>query len=246
MSIEMLSELGKPFPRAAIKTRSGGGGKQLSYVETHTVIRRLNEATSGQWSFSVLRLEMMGDVLTAHVSITIPGLGSREHIGVQRMQGGNSSEDLAKGSVSDALKKAATLFGVGQELYGIDYESDGDGDTASYGFAPTSIPGVRAGISRNSEMATSTNPSPQRAPYSATERRGNAPKELSGEKCASCGVEISNAVLKFSTEQYGEALCFDHQQGKPKNAMRRPSPAPVASYDAPEPDDVDLSDPFAG
>jgi len=117
-----LEILTRPFPPEAIKQREGGGRRKLSYVEAHTVIRRLNEATGFNWSFSVLKETQEGDLLKAHVCLTIPGLGSREHVGVQKISA-NGGEDLHKGAISDGLKKAATLFGVGLELYGNDYEA---------------------------------------------------------------------------------------------------------------------------
>lgn len=124
VNIEILT---RPFPPEAIKTREGGGKKRLSYVEAHTVIRRLNEATRFNWNFQVLREERDGDLLKALVRLTIPGLGSREHIGVQKVSP-NGGEDLHKGAISDGLKKAATLFGVGLELYGPDYEDESYAD----------------------------------------------------------------------------------------------------------------------
>lgn len=127
MSNEEISKrLGTPFPKTAIKTRRGGGGKDLSYVEGHTVIHRLNEATGNTWDLDVREITtlQLGNriVLQARVALTIPGLGTREHIGVQEVNE-RGGEDLVKGVVTDALKKAATLFGVGLELYGPDYEA---------------------------------------------------------------------------------------------------------------------------
>jgi hypothetical protein len=113
--------LGKPFPAEALKTRPGGGNKKLTYVEGHSVINRLNNATGNRWIFTVDRFEVNGDLLMAFVTLTLPGMGSRSHVGVQKFAP-NSGEDLAKGCITDGLKKAATLFGVGIELYGEDYE----------------------------------------------------------------------------------------------------------------------------
>lgn len=115
-----LAILTAPFPQSAIKSRAGGGGKQLSYVETHTVIHRLNAATGNCWNFSILRESMEGNLLVCHGELTLPGLGSRQAIGVQLIteKGG---EDLRKGAASDSIKKCSTLFGVGLELYGPDY-----------------------------------------------------------------------------------------------------------------------------
>lgn len=120
-----LNILTRPFPASAIKQRAGGGGKMLDYVEGHTVIHRLNEATGNTWDMTIKSISRQDlgngqSLLTAHVAITIPGLGTREHIGIQEVRGGG---DLVKGCVTDALKKCATLFGVGLELYGPDYEA---------------------------------------------------------------------------------------------------------------------------
>lgn len=121
-----LEALTRPFPREAIRQRKGGGGVMLDYVEGHTVIRRLNEATGNRWNLSVLDIserQLGGQTLiTARVALTIPDLGSREALGVQLVSE-RGGEDLVKGAVTDALKKAATLFGVGLELYGPDYEA---------------------------------------------------------------------------------------------------------------------------
>lgn len=122
-----LLRLTQPFPPSALKQRSGGGGKMLTYVEGHTVIHRLNDATDNNWSFSVDKIERIevdqnNALLMAYVTLEIPELGRRSHIGVQGVNA-RGGEDLVKGAVTDALKKAATLFGVGLELYGPDYEA---------------------------------------------------------------------------------------------------------------------------
>ena len=43
-----------PFGPEQIKTRPGNFGQELAYVEGHTVIKRLNEAFEGAWSFEVV------------------------------------------------------------------------------------------------------------------------------------------------------------------------------------------------
>lgn len=120
---QMLSALGKAFPRNAVKQRQGGGGRMFDYVETHTVIHRLNSATNGEWSFYVKDVQWRSDLLIVLGELTIPGLGTRSGFGVQKVSD-RGGEDLVKGASSDALKKAATLFGVALELYGSDYEAN--------------------------------------------------------------------------------------------------------------------------
>ena len=119
---EVVDALEKPFPKSAIKQRTIGGGKKADYVDGATVIRRLNEATGHQWSFTVDRYWTENNVTLALVTLTIPGMGSRQHIGVQSV-GGSGEDAAAKGAITDGLKKAATLFGVALDLYGPDYEA---------------------------------------------------------------------------------------------------------------------------
>ena len=125
-----LDKLRRPFPPEAICQRSGGGGKQLSYIQAHSVIHRLN-ANAGAWDFEVLRETQEGDLIKAYCRLTIPGLGRREHVGVQKIAP-NGGEDLAKGAISDCLKKCATLFGIGLELYDKDYEAVPDPRKAAW------------------------------------------------------------------------------------------------------------------
>lgn len=144
-----LDILTRPFPESAIKQREGGGGRMLDYVEGHTVIHRLNEATGNDWSLEVKKLEFRSDLTIAHVALTLPGLGTREHIGIQEVRG--AAGDLTKGAITDAIKKAATLFGIGLELYGPDYEA-GEVDTRPQRPAPS-----RPAAARTSAPAPAAN-----------------------------------------------------------------------------------------
>jgi hypothetical protein len=129
----LLEKLGKPFPKEAVKTRVGGGNSRFDYVAGFTVIHRLNDATGGQWSWHVKSFEFRPagtdkygkeqSLVVVTGELTIPGLGTRAGIGVQKVSE-NGGEDLVKGASTDALKKAATLFGVALELYGDDYEDE--------------------------------------------------------------------------------------------------------------------------
>lgn len=126
-----LDVLTKAFPADAVKRRKGGGGKFFDYVQGHAVIHRLNDATGNNWSFRVksVEIQIIGQppkeqkLLIAIGELEIPGHGVRSGMGVQVFADG-SGEDLAKGVLTDCLKKCATLFGVALELYGPDYEDD--------------------------------------------------------------------------------------------------------------------------
>ena len=123
------AKLEEAFPPDNIKQRPGARGVMLSYVPAHAVIQRLNAACGDAgWSFTVLRLDREGlektkdgkvvsfERYTAHVELTLPGLGSRQQLGVQNIDAG-SGEDMVKGAITDGLKKCASLFGVALALY---------------------------------------------------------------------------------------------------------------------------------
>ena len=115
----MLDQLSEAFPPNAIKKRQGGGNQMFDYVETETVIRRLN-ATVKVWDFRITEIKVIDQLLVVWGEMTIPGLGTRAGTGVQKLAGG---EDMWKGAASDCLKKCATLFNVGIDLYGPDLEA---------------------------------------------------------------------------------------------------------------------------
>jgi len=112
--------LTRPFPREAIRQRKGANGNYINYVEAHTVIRRLIEATGNDFSFRVLGIDIQDGLVMATVELELAG-SKRQHVGTQRMNGGND-DDCVKAAISDAIKKCATLFGVALELYGTDYQ----------------------------------------------------------------------------------------------------------------------------
>jgi hypothetical protein len=141
INTEMLT---KEFPESAIKSREGGGGKTFRYVSTDTVIRRLNEATANRWSFEIVSQsflpggvrinryareggpkEIRQQIHLVHGRLTIPGLGSRDGYGVQRLDDPvTNTDDLLKAAPGDALKRAAVSFGVAIDLYGKDLEHE--------------------------------------------------------------------------------------------------------------------------
>ena len=121
-----LDVLTRPFAPEQIRQREGRGGKMLDYLETHAVITRLNEAFAGAWSFEVVDFKTMEGEIVVHGKLTAGGqvkaqFGSAD---VHRTKGQDGEKgapvsigDDLKAAASDALKKCATLFGVGLELY---------------------------------------------------------------------------------------------------------------------------------
>ena len=111
-----------PFDASQIKQRQGAFGDLLDYVEGSTVIQRLNDALEGEWTFEVVEHRVDDQEVVV--------LGKLSHAGITKMQFGKSAitrsrkdnsvvslgDDL-KAAATDALKKCATLFGVGLHLY---------------------------------------------------------------------------------------------------------------------------------
>src|SRR5438477_9330187 len=110
--------LEQPFDAKQIKQREGTFGDQLDYLEGATVIQRLNDALDGEWTFEVVEHHVYDQEVLV--------VGRLTHAGVTKMQFGKSAmtrsrqdktvislgDDL-KAAATDALKKCATLFGVG-------------------------------------------------------------------------------------------------------------------------------------
>lgn len=138
--LTMLTQVTNP---AYVRTRQGRGGKDFKYVDTPYVIERLNLAFGWNWDFEIIEqgevkaddriVEVWvkgkltirtptGQVLVKHQfgSMAVEYLGAagaKTNVPV-------SLGDTFKGAGSDALKKAASMIGLGLDLY------DTDGDIA--------------------------------------------------------------------------------------------------------------------
>jgi hypothetical protein len=126
MNRELLE---KPFEPEFIKQRKGNFGQMLDYIETHVVIQRLNDVFDGNWNFEIVSHEQRGDELVVIGKLTADGI-SKMQFGSKKITTSKQGEvisigDDLKSASSDALKKTATLLGVGLHLYGEVEASDG-------------------------------------------------------------------------------------------------------------------------
>lgn len=111
----VLHELRKPLPDM-VKQRVGwtdryGREHKVDYIEWHSVADLLDEAAPN-WSYTIRNLQMIGDLIAVTAAITINGI-TREGVGT----GPAGNETGIKKAESDALKRAARMFGVGRDLY---------------------------------------------------------------------------------------------------------------------------------
>ena len=111
MNRELLT---KPFARKLIKERAGPHGKRVRYVDIHTVIQRLNEG-SDDWSFEIVNHEILETEVIVLGRLTLGGV-TKCAFGGSLIEGSTVGDSL-KAAGADALKKSASMFGVGLELY---------------------------------------------------------------------------------------------------------------------------------
>lgn len=130
---KVIDELTKPLGREHVKTRQG-----IDYVESHYVIRRLNEIFGHHaWSFNVDETRCVFDgenergkphtAYVAHCTLTvIPVHGAmpvmKKDVGGGDQTGGDAGtrhSNAIKGAVSDAMKRCARQLGdqFGLALY---------------------------------------------------------------------------------------------------------------------------------
>jgi hypothetical protein len=114
--------LTRPFAPEQIKQRPGQHGKTLSYVDISAVIERLNEAFDHRWDFEVVSHQVRDTEVVVLGKITADGITKAafggSSITLDKEGEVVSLADDLKAAGSDALKKAASLLGVGLEMYG--------------------------------------------------------------------------------------------------------------------------------
>jgi hypothetical protein len=106
--IEMA--LKRPFPESKIRWRKGGGGAELSYITARDVMDRFDDTVGiANWQ---TKYQWIGDRMICELSVKIDGEWITKSDGAD-----DSNIEGAKGGISDALKRAAVLFGIGRYLY---------------------------------------------------------------------------------------------------------------------------------
>ena len=127
---EVIAKLVKPLDPNRVKKREGGGGRSLSYLESHDVIRTANEVFGiGGWSYHVNELTHLGTekfigrdaregTRTGYRATVSVFVGETQYCDVgygdatEYTQSTVTTHELAsKEAVSDAVKRALRNFG---------------------------------------------------------------------------------------------------------------------------------------
>lgn len=124
-------------PRGEIKMRQGRGGMQFAYVEHGYVTERLNLVFGFNWDFEVVDKQILEDEVVVEARLTVRTPGGQTIVKTQfggadikrHASGPRSGRPLSiaddfKAAGSDALKKCASLLGIGLDLYGRDRPDD--------------------------------------------------------------------------------------------------------------------------
>lgn len=124
-------------PRHEIKVRQGRGGMRFSYVEHGYVTERLNLVFGFNWDFEVVDKQILEDEVIVEAKLTVRTPGGQTIVKTQfggadikrHASGAKSGRPLSiaddyKAAASDALKKCASLLGIGLDLYGRDRPDD--------------------------------------------------------------------------------------------------------------------------
>lgn len=125
-------------PKDKIKFRPGPGGKSLKYVDGKFVIEKLNEVFGMYWDFEVISEDRDGPHITVKGRLTInkPAILDGRPVMIEvikKTQFGSQSINMQRGTsnpveigndykaaATDALKKCASMLGIGLDLYDSD------------------------------------------------------------------------------------------------------------------------------
>ena len=153
--------LEREFSSRFIRQRKGNFGAMLDYIEAHVVIQRLNQAFQGDWSFEVSEYTQLEDEVVVLGKLTAAGVVKQQFGGskITRAKGSDHAlcigDDL-KAAASDALKKTATLMGIGLHLYGeMEIPVESTADTADAGAAIDTAGEETSGVPKQEETPKS-------------------------------------------------------------------------------------------
>ena len=122
-----LADLRKPFPPDRISWRVGSTnsdkskGMALAYIDARDVMGRLDKVCGADWQCEYV--PMPNGTCCCRIGLKIGGewiWRSNGAINLTDSDKADQREMTEKGSYSDAFKRAAVLFGIGQYLYDLD------------------------------------------------------------------------------------------------------------------------------
>ena len=114
--------LEQTFSQEEIKQRDGSFGQTLNYVSGYTVIDRLNQAFESLWSFEIVSHEIHENEVIVIGKLSAESI-IKTQFGSSRITKARETGEIVsladdlKSAATDAIKKCASLLGVGLHLY---------------------------------------------------------------------------------------------------------------------------------
>ena len=128
LSEQALAVVTRPLAKDKIKQRQGPAGMKFNYISTDVVIGLLNEAFVHNWNTRIVSSTIYDGTAVVGLELSVPDADgqyiAKQQFGSCNITKGMGPGEAFKGAASDAIKKCATLLGIGLELYQ-------DDDTAS-------------------------------------------------------------------------------------------------------------------
>jgi hypothetical protein len=250
---QALKKLAEPTPKEHVKTREGwrdrnGNTHMVEYVEWHYVCDLLDEVWP-YWEFSIRKIEQ-GQVnghhvvyVTAAITLITPEGNrlTREGVGTGTPKGDQAqgAETAYKSAESDALKRAATKFGIGRDLYQGEAEiipagEGGNRGGGGYG-ANTPVGQIRDATAKSQgDLVTPK----QLGMIRALAREAGVDEDEECERVLRCKTDslAKKAASSFIDHLKGLGQGGGENKNPPQGAARR------SGNDEPPPRDEDISD----
>ena len=207
---EVWSALSAPVPAAAISWRQDGkpvarDGRHFArfvcYIEANTVRERLDTVVPGEWD---LTLEMLPQLHVTDDSDSACAFKARlQVLGVIREDVGTGRD--YKQAATDAFKRAAVRFGIGNELYSYEQnwvEVDGDGRYAK----PVEDPAVAYERRHGTRTGKATRPS---LSVESGEAERSVLTDVDAVSCPKCGGRMWDNRLTKRNPKAPDYKCRD-------------------------------------
>lgn len=223
---EIGNALLKPFPNSEIGFLPKAG-RQFAHIDARAVMRRLDQTVGPEgWYFDY------DPVITEPQKVIVKGRLTINGITKADAGEADGSGELLKEAVSDSIKRAAVLWGVGRFLYEL-------GTVSTPQIPPEKLAdaGIAAGwVGDRAALVAElrADVKPTRGPVPAPEHRGSedrppqdydrptprpqAPHQETGEAsdmtCVAdgCGKSLTKGQMAVSLKGWGKALCPFHQR----------------------------------
>jgi hypothetical protein len=217
---EVWSGLSAPLPTGVISWRQDGKpitrdgryfARFVCYIEANTVRERLDSVVPGEWD---LTLELLPPISGSDDSDAVCAFKARlQVLGVIREDVGTGKD--YKQAATDAFKRVAVRFGVGNELYSYEMnwvEMDGDGKYAKPVEDPAHAYERRHGAGRGiaaTTAAVATDTGSAAMPHVHGSASGNTLTDVDSVSCPKCGGRMWDNRLTKRNPKAPDYKCRD-------------------------------------